>query len=204
MRLKSSWPKRWDYFKSAIYYRPRDSERHLFDGKYYFYLGKTEVEAYERWGTVQHLRSNRAIAADSQPLGASTMDWVKGPFQQAKSNAKKRGIPFTLKLREARALAEESQGRCQLTHMKFDFTHKHSVKNRRPYVPSLDRIDSEDSYHAGNVRIVLAAINISIGSWGEATYRRIAEAYLVAQIARRPRNMLSTAQIDELREMVSD
>lgn len=135
-----------------------------------------------------HLGYDRDVALDvfyrlhqreSAPLPvAAARSWILEPWRRARSNATKRGIPFHLTLEDAEALALASGGRCDLTGIAFDLSHRHSVKNRRPFVPSIDRIDSADSYRVGNVRLVCAAINIAIGPWGEAVFTRMVMGYL--------------------------
>ncbi len=48
MRQKN-WPARWTLHHGAIYFRVPDSAKHLWDGKSYFRLGKTEAEAWQTW-----------------------------------------------------------------------------------------------------------------------------------------------------------
>lgn len=59
------WPDRWDFRKGAIYYRPRASERHKepfkSKGKYYFRLGATESEAFEKWAEIHQRFKPRTI-----------------------------------------------------------------------------------------------------------------------------------------------
>lgn len=43
------WPPRWARKHGAIYYRPRNAERHLWDDKAWFRLGATEAEAWSVW-----------------------------------------------------------------------------------------------------------------------------------------------------------
>lgn len=47
--MRSRWPARWAQKHGAFYYRPREQERHLWDGKTWFRLGATEAEAWRTW-----------------------------------------------------------------------------------------------------------------------------------------------------------
>lgn len=67
-------------------------------------------------------------------------------------------------------------GKCELTGIPFDLTKKDWA--RRPYAPSLDRIDSSGDYTIDNTRMVCCAINIALNEWGEGVYATIASAYI--------------------------
>jgi len=48
-------PRRWAHKHGAYYYRPRESEKPLFDGKSWYRLGTTYVEALRRFAEIQEL-----------------------------------------------------------------------------------------------------------------------------------------------------
>lgn len=48
-RREPHWPKRWARDRGVIYYRPRQDEKHLWDGKSFYRLGATEAEAWAEW-----------------------------------------------------------------------------------------------------------------------------------------------------------
>lgn len=59
-------------------------------------------------------------------------------------------------------------GRCAISGIPFTFAGLDDADIRlRPFSPSIDRIDSKGGYTKDNVRIVLAALNIAFGEWGE-------------------------------------
>ncbi len=64
--------------------------------------------------------------------------------------------------------------RCAVTNMSFDFT---PVKNgvRRPWFPSLDRIDSDKGYTRDNCRVVCIAANTAMNVWGESVLLEMAK-----------------------------
>src|SRR5690606_21411241 len=45
---------------------------------------------------------------------------------------------------------------------------------RRPFAPSLDRIDTSTGYEAGNCRLVCVLANIALNEWGEDVFARVA------------------------------
>lgn len=96
-------------------------------------------------------------------------------FSRAKERAKRRGKAFQLQWAEMLALWERSKGRCEVTGIPFQFEQRKNF-SRRPYAPSLDRIDSTQSYEIDNCRLVCTAVNIAINEWGVTTFKEIARA----------------------------
>jgi hypothetical protein len=65
--------------------------------------------------------------------------------------------------------------RCALSGIPFDLA-PHGASTRRPFAPSLDRIDSARGYHRGNVRLVCCAVNYLMNEWGDEVFHRLADA----------------------------
>lgn len=75
-------------------------------------------------------------------------------------------------------IREKLQGNCELTGLRFDFEHGGRVGHFNPFSPSIDRKQAGGPYTPENCRMILTALNVGINFWGEATYRKIAIAYL--------------------------
>lgn len=73
------------------------------------------------------------------------------------------------------ALWKECKGRCMLTGLAFMETSVGTGKARRPYGPSLDRIDSSQPYSRKNCRLVLQAVNFALNAYGDDVFLAIAE-----------------------------
>lgn len=58
-RLPSRWAKR----SGAYYYRPREHERHLFDGKTWFWLGRTYHDALRAFADRKELEAGETLAS---------------------------------------------------------------------------------------------------------------------------------------------
>lgn len=71
-------------------------------------------------------------------------------------------------------LLRRSGGKCMLTGIPF--SSEQSSGRRRPWLPSLDRIDSSKGYTDGNMRLVCSAVNIALNDWGDEVFWRIVES----------------------------
>lgn len=98
-------------------------------------------------------------------------------FTQIKLAAKKRGLAFDLTRDDVKKMAAESNGRCAVTGIPFEYVLPQDAPFRRnPFGPSIDRIDSRNGYVLGNVRLVCAMVNVAMMDWGEGYLWQIAHA----------------------------
>jgi hypothetical protein len=95
-------------------------------------------------------------------------------FKQARKNASVRGIEFTMTRADMLALLDESGGSCTITGIPFDPDFR--PHRRRPFVPSLDRIDNAKPYTVENCRMVCSAVNCALNEWGLSVLEEIAMA----------------------------
>lgn len=63
-------------------------------------------------------------------------------------------------------LWEYSGGRCAITHARFSMKPEKG-KFKRPWAPSIDRIDVTKGYEFTNCRLVCTAVNLAMNEWGE-------------------------------------
>lgn len=63
-----------------------------------------------------------------------------------------------------------------LSGLVFRETQFGSGRARRPYAPSLDRIDAEQPYSLKNCRLVLQAVNFALNAWGDEVFLDVAGA----------------------------
>lgn len=97
----------------------------------------------------------------------------------AQSRATSRGRAFSLSLDALCDLYDAQEGRCAITGLPFDISSgSEDDRWRRPFPPSIDRIDSALGYTPENIRLVCAAVNNALGPWGEAVFAVIAQAYV--------------------------
>jgi hypothetical protein len=79
------------------------------------------------------------------------------------------GGEFTGKVDILRRLMEQDYT-CPITHRRFD------PGEVGPWQPSVDRLDSDGGYTAGNMRIVAYIANLAMSTWGEKALRELAVA----------------------------
>lgn len=111
-------------------------------------------------------RKQRQIAEGRQPA-----EWLTKALQNARYNAKSRGIEFALSAADFPALPEFCP---YFPDTRLDYGVKSSA-GARPDAPSFDRIDSARGYLPGNVEIVSCRANWikNEGTWQE--HQRIAD-----------------------------
>lgn len=69
-------------------------------------------------------------------------------------------------------MVKQQEMRCAVSRIPFS-TWWPDGAHKRPYMPSIDRIDARGGYTIDNVRIVCVAINTLLQDWGDVVYRAI-------------------------------
>jgi hypothetical protein len=136
-------------------------------------------------------------------------------YARTKVAAKRKGRDCTLTLGAFLRLVVNSKDRCAVTGLQFSLATVCGSK-RRPFAPSLDRIDCAKGYVDGNVRIVCVSANVSISDWGEGVLYELAKA-IVAKYSdsvppplmideswklNAPKNYPPNADMEKMREAV--
>lgn len=113
--------------------------------------------------------------------------WVKTLFLAAKKNANQRGIAFDLTLEDVEGLVAASGGRCTVTGIALSNDRgelPQGRRMRRPWAPSLDRVNSDTGYTLANCRVVCCAANYAMSQWGEEVLVEMAKAIARKRIKR--------------------
>lgn len=110
--------------------------------------------------------------------------WLYQMHSNLRRRCRDRNKSVRLSLDELHRIALRSAGRCELTHLPFQ-TRPGETSHKRPFFPSIDRIDSSRDYDPGNVRLVCVAVNYALNDWGEDVFATIAEAYVASKLANR-------------------
>lgn len=90
--------------------------------------------------------------------------WARNLYRQSRRNAIRRDIPFDLTGEQFKRLVAEADDRCMVSGIPFE--HKFANGKRRPFAPSLDRIENSKGYTSKNCRLVCVIVNLSLNEWG--------------------------------------
>lgn len=127
-----------------------------------------------------------ALRSGLKPLPEAA-SWTRPLWAAAKKNAAARGIAFDLTEDDVAQMVQQSRGRCAVTGIAMSIERGAlpiGRKMRRPWAPSIDRIQSSDGYSRENCRIVCCAANYAMSQWGEAVLIEMAKAIARKRIAK--------------------
>lgn len=106
-------------------------------------------------------------------LDAALKEHLLNAFRRARQNAKQRKTKlFTLTEEQVLGLYRTCKGKCSVTMTPLSLAETDAL-GRRPFAPSIDRIDSSIGYTAENCRIVCLAANIAMNTWGESVLHQM-------------------------------
>jgi hypothetical protein len=162
-------------------------------GEFRVYLGRTRIEAMKALPEAQIKAEEIARARFTPPPPAPPKVSTTDPWKRVKTvlycsmrnRALLRGDGGMSK-EEFDGMWERAGGRCELTGLLFKLTVMKG-RSKRPWAPSVDRIDCTKGYTAENCRLVCTAVNLAMNEWGEDTLRRIAKALTRKQPMWRPK-----------------
>lgn len=97
-------------------------------------------------------------------------DWTVNAVCAARKRARLKKWEFNLTSEWARKKLAHQEYRCALSGVEFS-ERKVGGSWKRPWRPSLDRIDAKRGYTKDNVRIVCVAVNTLLHDWGDEVFR---------------------------------
>lgn len=100
-------------------------------------------------------------------------------FRMTKDRARRNGRQI-MSDAEWEKLIARAAGRCEITGLPFSM--ERSSYYRRPYAPSVDRIDNQLDYTYDNCRLVIYAVNCALNEWGMDVFRTISDALRFARV----------------------
>lgn len=185
-------PNRWTFQHGAYYYRVPTGSEHLWNGKKMYRLGSSLETAGAAFRDIKKegvapvpikeaTNNFRFTSAAWHKIGYSEacgipLSILQSIYTSSRSSAIKRGLDFSLHQKDIIEIANKADGKCVLTGIRWDFLT--TSKSRRPWMPSLDRIDSNNGYVTNNIRMVCLAVNTALSDFGDAALRRIASGFI--------------------------
>lgn len=104
---------------------------------------------------------------EGRPIARDDMEIWNRIYKTSCKNAKRKERDFSLSWDDMMFLVARSNGRCELTGIAFQNITNLKLKERQPFQPSIDRIDSTKGYVLDNCRLICVAANLAINSWGD-------------------------------------
>lgn len=132
-------------------------------------LGSDERIAFAKAQEILFCGVPDVAAVSRQQLNSK---YLREAFREAKQRAGRKSLPFTIELGFIEKMMVDQDFRCALSDIEF-CVDKMPGAYHRPFVASIDRIDSDRGYEPGNVRLVCLAVNIARGAWGDDVFARI-------------------------------
>lgn len=122
--------------------------------------------------------SERSYAKNGEASKGANREWRRRNvcrvlLAQCKRGAKLKGLECTITL----ALLEErlSTGACSVTGLPYDLSET-GAGRRRPWAPSVDRLDNSLGYTPSNTRLVCCAFNLMRSDFPDDVLRTLVEA----------------------------
>jgi hypothetical protein len=148
-------PKRIYIHHGAYWYYPKDSAP--------VKLARLDapIEAIEKYGVELPLFSFDQHA--------------KELFRVLRRSAKSRRIPLAITLEDVLSMLKAANYCCTISGVPFSYERVPGCRVR-PWIPSIDRIDSRLGYTVENCRIVCAYINIALNTFGLPVLEKVIKA----------------------------
>lgn len=114
----------------------------------------------------------------SPPNSDPTPKWAQKLVNTANARNRNWASQEVYSMADLIAAWEGCGGCCALSGRAFDLEIVGDGQAKRPFAPSLDRIDRHKPYQKDNVRIVLAVANFAMNAWGDAPVLELASSLL--------------------------
>ncbi len=108
------------------------------------------------------------------PVPGSMPRWARELLTRARQRARRENIPFQLGIEDIVVLYERCEGVCAVSGLPFTEERFDRALVKRPFAPSLDRINPHKGYTLDNARLVCTAANFAMNQWGHEVLQRIA------------------------------
>lgn len=137
------------------------------------------IEHYRELKRKEYLKNYTGRKKKSQTKSRERYynNFINTTLVNVKSRAKQYSLDFNLDKDFICTLYELQNKKCALTGLDFQFKQV-GYNKRRPFAPSLDRIDCTKGYTQDNVRFVCSVVNIALCDFGDQIFDQMCEAYV--------------------------
>lgn len=156
------------------YKREYNKKHRITNPEYYSLKKKKDKEnRYKRKDKELKYRQSRYYSSDLKNIISITYSNVKG-------RAKQYSLQFDLDKEFLLDLIKVQEQKCALTGLDFKYDPENvEVAHKRPFAPSLDRIDSTKGYTKDNVRFVCIIVNFALSEFGDKAFDKMCRAYMM-------------------------
>ena len=119
--------------------------------------------------------------------------WLREMAIRVKQRAKQKRVACAITIDDLRRMCINTRGRCEVSGVAFSDTTTGKGK-MRPFIPSIDRRNPVLGYTLENCRIVCAAINVAMFTWGEDTFKRLSVGYVINNFLAEYAELVRTAK----------
>lgn len=121
------------------------------------------------WATAQFTGEDAAPHEDGLRVARRHISAIA---RNARKSAKRRGLEYALTDAALLEMILESRGRCCISGVPF--SDDDTTEHKRPFMPSIDRIESAKGYTHDNCRLVCVLVNAAMNEWGMRALERVA------------------------------
>ena len=149
-----------------------------------YILNKNNIELRKHAAAVK-LAFKEGRKKPSRANGSGTKNIFGARFNHWETNAKNRGIEYSITKEYVQSIFEKQNGKCAYTGIEL--SSPTSLKETKkeagnPYNISLDRIDSSLGYKEGNVQLVCCWVNSSKGNMPDHLFKEVLDKVRNTQV----------------------
>ena len=127
------------------------------------------------------LKASSMVSGQQSSINTKTMDELSplasNMLSGMKSRARKKSLPCTATKEDILMLLTSCRGLCAVSGVPLDMDTKIEGKRVSPWMPSVDRMDSNKGYVPGNIRIVCYIANLAMSQFGEGALELLLHYY---------------------------